>query len=245
MGDYCRDTFLYGHCNRISPEAPVPVFSYEYEKTTDGMAGNVSNNIKAFGINCDLLVSTYSISKVRFIDIKSKQHLLRADYNDKAPELIINYDSLNQYDALIISDYNKGSITPDIYNSIRNKFNNIIFVDSKKKDLSIFDHKNTIIKINDHEHVNALYLPKISELIVTKGSNGAMHKNKLYPTNKTEVIDVSGAGDTFLAGLVIQYLLTKDISDAIKFANICASNVVKKSGTAIIELQEVINDIRI
>jgi D-beta-D-heptose 7-phosphate kinase/D-beta-D-heptose 1-phosphate adenosyltransferase len=66
----------------------------------------------------------------------------------------------------------------------------------------------------------------------------------IYPTKKVEVFDVSGAGDSFMAGLVIQFLLTKKFDDAINFANSCASNVVKKSGTAIIDFEEVKDDLR-
>jgi sugar/nucleoside kinase (ribokinase family) len=45
-------------------------------------------------------------------------------------------------------------------------------------------------------------------------------------------MDVSGAGDTFLAGLVVKYMETKDIKEAIRFANKIAVEVVKKRGVA-------------
>ena len=41
LGDSCEDEYIYGRCNRISPEAPVPVLDYAKIKTTSGMAGNV------------------------------------------------------------------------------------------------------------------------------------------------------------------------------------------------------------
>jgi bifunctional ADP-heptose synthase (sugar kinase/adenylyltransferase) len=47
-----------------------------------------------------------------------------------------------------------------------------------------------------------------------------------------------------MAGLVVQYLLTKNFKQAIEFANICAANVVSKTGTAIIDFKEIKNDLR-
>lgn len=221
----------------------MPVFLFDYEVKTDGMAGNVYNNIKALNIDSDLVISTRNVHKVRFVDIKSKQHLMRADYENIVPELIINYDSLNNYNAIIISDYNKGSVTKNIYDTLRKIFAGPIFVDSKKNDLSIFDHENTIIKINDQEYLKANKLPIISPLIITKGDKGAFYNGDMYSTKKVEVFDLSGAGDSFLAGLATQYILTKDIKESIKFANLCASNVVKKTGTSIIDFEEVKNDL--
>ena len=45
---------------------------------------------------------------------------------------------------------------------------------------------------------------------------------------------MSGAGDTFIAGLVVEYLKTKDISKAIEYAQECATVVVQKAGVATI-----------
>ena len=57
-----------------------------------------------------------------------------------------------------------------------------------------------------------------------------MHLDKVYPVDKTEVKDLSGAGDTFLAALVAEYTKSEDMELAIKFANKCATKVVKKKG---------------
>ena len=42
------------------------------------------------------------------------------------------------------------------------------------------------------------------------------------------VNDVSGAGDTFIAGLAVNYTKTFDICNSIEFANNCATIVVQK-----------------
>jgi sugar/nucleoside kinase (ribokinase family) len=61
-----------------------------------------------------------------------------------------------------------------------------------------------------------------------------MYNNKFYPTQKVEVYDLSGAGDTFQAALVSKYLETKDVGQAIEYANNCASKVVQRKGVALI-----------
>jgi D-beta-D-heptose 7-phosphate kinase/D-beta-D-heptose 1-phosphate adenosyltransferase len=242
IGDYCVDVFKYGHCNRLSPEAPVPVFLFDREIKSEGMAGNVYNNIKALKAQVDLKVSSKETIKERYVDLKSKHHLLRADYEKPSPELQVGF-KLDKYDAIVIADYNKGTISKNVFNNIIQKYNGPVFIDSKKQDLRIYDHENCILKINQQEFEKANISSK-SQLIVTLGSDGAMKDGIIYPTKKVEVFDVSGAGDSFMAGLVIQFLLTKKFDDAINFANSCASNVVKKSGTAIVDFEEVKDDLR-
>ena len=48
------------------------------------------------------------------------------------------------------------------------------------------------------------------------------------------VKDVSGAGDTFLSGLVVEYSRSKDINKAIHFAQECTTIVIQKSGVSTI-----------
>jgi D-beta-D-heptose 7-phosphate kinase/D-beta-D-heptose 1-phosphate adenosyltransferase len=241
IGDYCIDIFKYGVCSRLSPEAPVPVFDLRYEKIMQGMSGNVYNNLINLGVNSFLIKNEEIISKTRFVDLKTKQHLLRVDetkYVNKIEiDKIINID----YDAVIISDYDKGYITKEVIKPLINKFSCPIFVDSKKTDLS--EYENCIIKINESEFSKVIKFPKNYELIVTVGERGAIYKNKIIPTNIVNVFDVSGAGDTFIASLAIKFLLCKDMEKSIKFANHCSSIVVTKSGTASIVLEEVKNEI--
>ena len=53
-------------------------------------------------------------------------------------------------------------------------------------------------------------------------------------SKKVSIKDVSGAGDTFLSGLVVEYIKTKDIRKAILFAQKCATIVVQKLGVSTI-----------
>ena len=43
-------------------------------------------------------------------------------------------------------------------------------------------------------------------MIITRGSSGAEYNGIMYPVDKVDVRDTSGAGDTFLAGLVYAYI---------------------------------------
>ena len=58
--------------------------------------------------------------------------------------------------------------------------------------------------------------------------------NETFKVDEVPVKDVSGAGDTFLSGLVVEYLKTKDIRKSIQFAQECTTQVVQKHGVATI-----------
>ena len=108
--------------------------------------------------------------------------MLRVDKGEHAPVESLNIDTLpplNQYDAIIISDYNKGFISALSVRHIINNFQNPIFVDSKKRDLSIYE--DCIIKINEQERQNVELLPNKAEIIVTLGSAGALWNGKKIP----------------------------------------------------------------
>ena len=55
IGDLMIDHYLWGVCDRVSPEAPVQVVNVDYESTLLGGAGNVINNLKALGANVDVI----------------------------------------------------------------------------------------------------------------------------------------------------------------------------------------------
>ena len=55
IGDLMIDLYLWGSCERISPEAPVQVVNVESESTVLGGAGNVINNLKSLGAQVDVI----------------------------------------------------------------------------------------------------------------------------------------------------------------------------------------------
>lgn len=55
IGDVIVDEYIWGDVNRISPEAPVPVFEIETEETGCGGAANVAQNVASLGGNAILV----------------------------------------------------------------------------------------------------------------------------------------------------------------------------------------------
>jgi sugar/nucleoside kinase (ribokinase family) len=109
---------------------------------------------------------------------------------------------------------------------LRRDYQGPIFIDTKKTDLKRFN--GCYVKINELEYKASI--SKCEDLIVTKGRLGAMYKHTVYPTVGQEVVDVCGAGDTFLASLVYEYLNTNSIIQAIRFANKCSAITVGHRG---------------
>jgi D-beta-D-heptose 7-phosphate kinase/D-beta-D-heptose 1-phosphate adenosyltransferase len=194
------------------------------------MAANVHLNLKNLGIETDFVTNNEQIIKTRYIDKRSGQHLIRVDDDVEVCQWSKNLPSpLHTYDAIVISDYDKGFLTYDLIRYIIEMSNGHVFIDTKKKDLAYFGKSNKVyIKINDLE--SRLAISKPTNLIVTNGGEGASYNGELFPTRSVEVMDVCGAGDTFLAALTAQYLFTKDIEKSIIFANIAAGLTVQHRG---------------
>jgi bifunctional ADP-heptose synthase (sugar kinase/adenylyltransferase) len=234
LGDTCTDKYVYGTIDRLSPEAPVPVFVPKYEENRRGMAGNVEENLKALG--CDVsLLTLEGGTKTRFIDERSNQHIMRLDQDAKSGpiELVTAIPAI--YDAVVISDYNKGCVSYELVEEILQQFRGPVFIDTKKTDLARFE--GAFVKINSLENSLAKTLP--SNPIVTLGKYGTKYNNETYPAPQVEVADVCGAGDTFLAALVYRYLQTNSIPEAIQFANRAAAITVKHIGVYAPQLKEI------
>ena len=114
IGDSCTDKFIYGECNRICPEAPVPVFNPIEQKSNGGMAKNVFNNLVSLSNDweIDLVTNENEITKTRLVDKKTNQMLLRVDEDDYCKRVKNDViTKLGDYDAVVISDYDKGFLT--------------------------------------------------------------------------------------------------------------------------------------
>ena len=55
IGDLIIDQYLWGSCDRVSPEAPVPIIKINEESSILGGAGNVVNNLKKLGAEVDVI----------------------------------------------------------------------------------------------------------------------------------------------------------------------------------------------
>lgn len=246
IGDSCVDEYKIGTIDRLSPEAPVPVIKITETETVPGMASNVKKNLKNLGIDVDFITNEEEILKTRYIDKRSGQHMLRVDtepvisgWSGKTPFPI------DSYDAIVISDYNKGFLTYEQIEDIISKSKCAVFIDTKKQDLSRFSSDHVYIKINETEYKNRYSVPK--NLIVTLGDQGAKlfsinpKTEKLFGTKSADVVDVCGCGDTFLAALSTQYLYTKDIEQSIIFANTAAGITVQHRGNYAPTYEEIKN----
>ena len=247
VGDSCEDVFIYGDITRLTPEAPAPVFNPLREKTNGGMAKNVANNVEALKMTIFTLTNKNNIRKVRYVDDKSNQLVLRVDENDycdridrKLLEGIRNnkckpiFSGKTKVDAIIISDYCKGFLEEeDIQYICENNQN--VFIDTKKE-LGDWINLADYIKINSLEYEkNKKFFEDndiINKTIVTQGNKGCLFRGEIYPTENVPVKDISGAGDTFLAGLTVEYIRTNDIIKAINFAQECTEIVIQKHGVS-------------
>jgi bifunctional ADP-heptose synthase (sugar kinase/adenylyltransferase) len=237
IGESCKDVFKYGSCERLDPAAPAIVFCPLSTKENGGMAMNVYENLKTLGsdVEIDTNVNWSIITKTRFVDKKTNYILLREDNNDgQYGKFNIEHIDFKKYDAVVISDYNKGFLTKNDIKEICDN-HELVFLDTKKE-IGKWAECVTYIKINNHEANKASNVSKKlkDKLIVTTGPAGALHKGKTYPVKSVEIKDLSGAGDTFLSGLVHNFTKTKNIDEAINFANHCATVVVQKIGVSTI-----------
>tara|TARA_B100000287_G_scaffold417067_1_gene452461 strand:+ start:553 stop:1239 length:687 start_codon:yes stop_codon:yes gene_type:complete len=226
----------------------------EYIRTeeAEGMASNVRANLLSFGVDVYLMTNELKPIKTRFVDERSNQQLMRMDENDEVADygwVLPTGDTYptstphpepikHPFDALIISDYNKGFLDENQIFDIVKEFDGPIFIDSKKSKLP---KKGCFLKINELEDSNlkGIYRNKI----VTKGSAGAEYKGKIYPGEKVPCFDVAGAGDTFLCALVYFYLEYGKIEKAIPYANKAAAIAVQNHGTYVLSGDD-IDDIR-
>lgn len=242
IGDSCIDLFVYGVVDRICPEAPVPVLIPLETKENDGMSMNVVNNLVSLGANVDSLTNKDLIEKVRYVDQKTNQMLLRMDTYDSCERCDLSDVEWNKYDAVIVSDYNKGFLQEEDVTHICSS-HDFVFIDTKKR-LGDWISGAKYIKLNQYEYAHSKdYIDKNiqtkSKIIVTHGGQGCYYGDRHYPPKKpAEVKDACGAGDTFLAGFTVHIMKYGNIKKAINFAQKCAGDVIGRVGVVATRLKE-------
>ena len=235
VGDSCKDIHIYGRCERLCPDAPVPVFVPNYEKQNRGMAGNVYQNVVALGETAVLKTNNIVVEKKRFVEEKTNHMFLRVDSGEENVKRINSLTSefLSRFELIIISDYNKGFLHEEDIKFICQN-HNLVFIDTKKQ-IGDFCEECSYIKINETEFNNSRrYIENNSwtsqKIITTLGNKGCSFGDKNYPVDNVEIKDLCGAGDTFMSALCVNYLKTKNIEKSIDFANSCATKVVQMKG---------------
>lgn len=261
VGELGLDIWVEGTCEKLSPEAPVPIQRPTKITSNPGMAGNVAQNLRSLspGIQIDFFSQSKSINKIRHIDQSSGAHLLRVDDGDDSFEpdfatQVIEGMARNPdgYLAFVASDYNKGLLSETFLTTLTDIAHEIgatMWLDSKKV-LGQWSKDIDFVKINDKElKVNLVAGIKPWEwcrnLIVTNGKNGAT----LYrPDGSIEyhtkalsqsVFSVAGCGDSVLAALIVDYLKTEDIKQSMYFAMRVAAIAISKPGVVAVSKDEV------
>jgi len=235
IGDSCLDVFVYCQATRLAPDFPVPVLHKVREVQNPGMAMNVKANIEVF-LECDIFTNSdwRTQMKTRHVHENTNHMFIRVDAGDPIRPAVVSGLNLD-YDLVVISDYNKGFLSCEDIAEICSRHPNV-FLDTKKI-LGKWAEGAKHIKINDTEFRNSepFLTDSLREKIIrTMGGEGCRYLETQYRVNTVEVKDVSGAGDSFMAALVVNYLETKDIVKAIHFANELAAEVVKHRGVTLI-----------
>jgi D-beta-D-heptose 7-phosphate kinase/D-beta-D-heptose 1-phosphate adenosyltransferase len=210
IGDACTDVFVYGTCDRLSPEAPTAVLNPVEITKNPGMAGNVEVNLRALGYdpitlsNMKDAVKSFAskpkyekqeITKTRYVDKNSNYILLRVDENDSVQRAytidILNHSlaygsnsqGLSQFDLVIVADYNKGFLTEELMTYI---FENskCSFLDTKRK-IDKWAEAVTYIKINNnefyaHDHQTFLKSDQMRDKVIITEGSGGCRISNEY-----------------------------------------------------------------
>lgn len=239
IGESCLDRFVYCHAERLAPDLPVPVLNIVEETSNPGMAKNVERNVLAVYPHCELITNGnwQNISKTRYVHRSTNHTFIRIDSESEVPRIALRDLPLHEYDIVAISDYNKGFLTEEDIRGICER-HPAVFIDTKKI-LGEWVKNAKVIKINNFEYERSKHAitPELSQkIIITRGELGAEYRGALYPvTEKVDVKDSTGAGDSFFAALLARFAETGDLDESIRFANACASKVVVQKGVTLIE----------
>lgn len=208
-----------------------------------------------------------TIQKIRILG--HNQQLLRIDYEERGyiesnidEKLYSNMTNLERIDAIIVSDYAKGTITTKLIRRIieyANKKNIFVIIDPKPKHKTFYKGCSLItpnkkeaeemssVNIETKQDLERAGRKLIDELdcdiLITTGESGMslFEKSKLpihIPTVAKEVYDVSGAGDTVIATLSLALTSGASFKEAAILANHAAGIKVGKVGTAPVHLKE-------
>lgn len=201
------------------------------------------------------------------------QQLLRLDWEKDTQiseeiqnKIIENIEkNINEIDAILLSDYNKGVLTKNVSRKIielGRKYNKKVLVDPKPQNFlnyvgatSMTPNRKEILdylgikKFNSEDEI-LKGMKKIKEelqlenLVLTRSEEGfSLLENNDYmrvPTVAREVFDVTGAGDTFISTLLLSLCAGANLYEAGVIANMASGVVVAKIGTAIATKEEII-----
>lgn len=230
--------------------------------------GRTQNLLSAYDIDYKLSVNS-AIDIVKTRVYSNGIYIARLDLEEPVvhdEKALVDKLFLQEPDLIVISDYGKSTIVKP--EEIINKAKSLgikVLVDTKndlykykgayliKPNLKEFLEWAGLDVVQDQiENVNklthtilksALNSLQVEHLVITLGDMGCIHVDeyevKMYPALPNKAIDVTGAGDSFIAGLAVALQEGKGIKRSIQFANRVASIAVTKKGTHYVTRNEI------
>ncbi len=233
----------------------------------------VLDKFNTLNLNTDLLVESDDFPTICKTRVVAKgQQLCRLDFEntdspmDSLIDLIIQRLESNafDYDAIALSDYNKGTLTPPLAQKIisratdanipvivdpkgfqSTKYNGATFITpntNEFKDLTGLNHLDDEHEIISHAK-QLLEKNNLKYIVFTRSEKGItlISKNKVtnFSTKVIDVSDVTGAGDTVVAAIAFGSAQGWSMDTIVNFANLAAGVVVSKVGTATATLAEI------
>ena len=195
VGDLMIDHYLWGSCERISPEAPVQVVNIECESTVLGGAGNVINNLNALGVRVDVIsvIGGCEISdelKALLDDIKVNTEYLitqKDRITSKKSRIIASQQQVVRYDRESTDEISSGS-QQSILNTFRSIIENYdgVLLSDYGKGVLTFDLTQSLITVANKNGKKVLVDPKGLNYSKYKGAY-LLTPNKKEASEATQV----------------------------------------------------------
>ena len=179
IGDLMIDHYLWGSCDRISPEAPVQVVNIKSENLTLGGAGNVIKNLTTLGAQVDIIsvigecaTSKELIELLKKIKLDTRYLITQQDrITSRKSRIISDQQQVVRYDRESTDEIsNKSQITIiEIFKEIVGNYDVILLSDYGKGVLT-FELTQSLISIANKEDKKILVDPKGLDFSKYKGA---------------------------------------------------------------------------
>lgn len=245
IGDVMIDHYLHGSATRISPEAPIPVVKVVSQERRSGGAVNVAENLNSLGVDERLAILPLPWPEKHRLMVGDTQ-VARWDTNDVLPPHDI--EALDKCvadwppDAIVISDYAKGSVTDEVIDWIAER-RVLTYVDSKRMP---FDFPPECVFFPNQKEYNLWECAYARQLMVVlkRGASGIAELSKgvvieEYPAMACHVRSVCGAGDVVLAAYVAAQMRGEPNRKALWYANLAAAVAVEQPYTAVVRPEQI------
>ncbi|MDA8905283.1 D-glycero-beta-D-manno-heptose-7-phosphate kinase [Candidatus Thioglobus sp.] len=196
IGDIIVDQYLWGSCERISPEAPVPVINIDSQSTVLGGAGNVVNNLCTLGADVDIIsvigeceVSEELRGLLFDINVKTQYLVTEKDrITSKKSRIISSQQQVVRYDRECTSEINNESqvLIINIFKEILNNYDVILLSDYGKGVLT-FGLTKSLISIANESNKKLLIDPKGLDYSKYKGAY-LLTPNKKEASEATNIV---------------------------------------------------------